>query len=540
MRTLGAHDRFGLRLALVALLAGGGCSSDSAIDSAANGDRRPEVPEPSPSPAQLSDLVPPEVTAFENDWPLPGRDYRNSRATTHSGIDASTVASLEVAWEVALPGSGAFGNLSTTPLIFGDTVYIQDLSSNVTAISRESGKTLWKHDLDTFVIGPNGVAVGWGLLYAVEGTDDLFALDLDDGTEVWRERLTRTPTDGVDIQPTVFRRQVLASTVPVSLEGIYQGGDHGILQARDVETGALTWEFDTIASDDIWGEPEINSGGGSWYPPSIDVDSGVIFWGVANPAPFPGTPAFPNGTSRPGPNLYTNSVVALNAEGGQMEWYRQATPHDIFDRDLVHTLLVDVEIGGRHFRVVVGTGKAGLVIGHDLETGELLWETPIGHHENDELDALDGPTEVWPGTFGGVLTPPAAADGVVYVATLNAPTTLAPDQTSYIGSQLGTAPGQILAIDAADGRILWDVEVDGDPLGATTVVNDLVFTATFQGRIYALDRTTGETVHTIEAPGGINGWPAIAGDDLLWPVGVANPPRLVAYRLNASSEREQR
>lgn len=475
------------------------------------------------------------MTAFADDWPLPGRDYENSRATTHSTIDSSTVTSLTIAWETPLPGSGAFGNLSTTPLVFGDSIYIQDLSSNVTAISRSTGEILWRNELASFVIGPNGVAVGWGRLFAVEGTDDLVALDLADGTELWRVRLTRTATDGVDIQPTVFGRKVLASTVPVSLEGIYAGGDHGILQARDIDDGALAWEFDTIASDDLWGDSEVNSGGGSWYPPSIDTDSGVIFWGVANPAPFPGTPEFPNGTSRPGPNLYTNSVVALSQTDGDMAWYRQATPHDLYDRDLVHTLLVDTELGGRHYRVVVGTGKAGTVIGHELETGELLWETPVGRHENDDLEELEGPTEMWPGTFGGVLTPPAAADGVVFVATLNAPTTLAPDRTAYIGSRIGTAKGQVVAIDAANGEILWDVEVAGDPTGGTTVVNDLVLTATFQGQIYALDRATGEVAHTIDAPGGINGWPAVVGDDLLWPVGLADPPRLVAYRIGGGS-----
>lgn len=493
-------------------------------------DRAVEAPAPD-GPADAG--VPPEVAEFEDDWPLPGRDYLNSRATTHSSIDSATVASLGVAWEVPLPGGVAYGNLSTTPLVFGDVVYIQDLTGRVTSIERSTGEIRWQHEPGGFAIGPNGVAVGWGRLYAVKADDELFALDLEDGTELWRFPITRTATDGVDIQPTVFARRVYASTVPVSLRGIYAGGDHGILQAFDVETGALSWEFDTIADEDIWGEPAINSGGGSWYPPSIDVDSGRMFWGVANPAPFPGTPEFPNATSRPGPNLYTNSVVALSADTGEMQWYRQATPHDLFDRDLVHTMLVDVEIGGRHFRNVIGTGKAGTVLGHDLETGELLWETPVGRHENDDLEALDGPTDIWPGTFGGVLTPPAAADGVVYVATLNAPTTLSPDRTAYIGSRLGVASGQVVAIDAADGRILWDVEVDGDPLGAATVVNDLVFAATFQGRIYALHRDTGEIVHTIDAPGGINGWPAVVGDDLLWPVGMANPPRLVAYRVGA-------
>jgi outer membrane protein assembly factor BamB len=416
----------------------------------------------------------------------------------------------------------------------GDTVYAQDLTSNVHAIDRETGAIRWQRRFESFVIGPNGVAVGWGRLYAVDGDDDVVALDLATGEELWRRTITRTDTDGVDIQPTVFGRMVLASTVPVSLSGIYSGGDRGILQALDVETGELRWEFDTVV-DDLWGNPEVNSGGGSWYPPAIDVDRGLVFWGVANPAPFPGTAEFPNGTSRPGPNLYTDSVVTLDARSGALEWYRQATPHDIFDRDLIHTMLVDVQRDGRTRTIVVATGKAGRVLGHDIATGELLWDTPVGRHENDDLEALSGPTEVWPGTFGGVLTPPSAADGVVYVATLNAPTVLSPNVPAYIGSALGTAPGQIVAIDAANGAILWDVEVASDPLGATTVVNDLVFTATFAGRIYALDRATGATVWTYDAPGLINGWPAVAGDLIVWPVGGARPARLFGFRVGAGA-----
>src|SRR5262245_37088200 len=190
-----------------------------------------------------SDAIPPEVTENRDDWPLPGRDYRNSRATTDSTIDSTTVASLGVVWEVPLPGRGGYGNASTTPLIVGDTVYVPDLTSNIQAIARDTGTLRWQRNLDSFVIGPNGVAVGWGRLYAVDGTDDVVALDLATGAELWRRTITRIETDGIDIQPTVFGKLVLASTVPVSLQGIYAGGDRGILQALDVETGELRWEF---------------------------------------------------------------------------------------------------------------------------------------------------------------------------------------------------------------------------------------------------------------------------------------------------------
>jgi outer membrane protein assembly factor BamB len=182
--------------------------------------------------------------------------------------------------------------------------------------------------------------------------------------------------------------------------------------------------------------------------------------------------------------------------------------------------------------MLVSTGKSGCVFGHDLETGEILWETSVGVHRNDELEALDGPTEVWPGTFGGVITPPASAGGVVYVATLNAPTELSPDVPAYIGSEIGTAPGEVAAIDAGSGELLWSTEVDGDPLGGATVVGDLVLTATYQGRFYALSRESGEIVWDLEAPGGVNGWPAVAGDLVVWPVGLAEPSAvLVALRL---------
>jgi len=253
------------------------------------------------------------------------------------------------------------------------------------------------------------------------------------------------------------------------------------------------------------------------------------------PANFPGTAEFPNGSSRPGANLYTDSMVALDVRTGELAWYSQATPHDLFDRDLVHALLVDATIGGRTRTVAVATGKLGRVIGHDADTGDVLRDTPVGKHMNDDLTVLPGPTELLPGTFGGILTPPAAADGVVYVAVINAPTVLKPNQPAYFGSDLGTMPGDVVAIDAANGRILWDATIDGDPLGGATVVNDLVLTATLTGTILALDRATGAEVWRHTAPGGINGWPAVAGDTIVWPVGLATPPRLIALRATRGS-----
>ncbi len=502
-------------LAALALSLAGGCS---------------DAPGTADDPA-----IPPEVRAFADDWPLPGRDYLNSRATTRSRIDSSNVATLTPAWQTPLPGRGSYGNAATTPLIAGDTIYIQDLATNVTAIDRATGAVRWKRTYDDLVVGPTGVALGWGKLFAVKGTNGIVALDATTGEELWTRQLNRTRSEGVDIQPTVYGDLVFVSSVPVSLNGIYVGGDRGVLYALDQETGETVWSFDTVDSPDLWGNPQVNSGGGAWYPPAIDTRRGRIYWAIANPAPFPGTPEFPNGTSRPGPNLYTDTLVALDVRTGALDWFQQAIPHDIFDHDLVHALLVDVRQGGATRRIAVATGKGGKVIGHDVDTGEVLWTTPVGLHQNDDLTALDGPTEVFPGTFGGVLTPPAAADGVVYVATLNASSIYEPTVPEIIGGNVGMMDGQVVAIDAATGAILWDVFVPGDPTGGATVVNDLVLTATLQGQILALDRATGAVVWTWDAPGGINGWPAVAGDLIAWPVGLPNPALLVGLRLPPAS-----
>jgi outer membrane protein assembly factor BamB len=97
---------------------------------------------------------------------------------------------------------------------------------------------------------------------------------------------------------------------------------------------------------------------------------------------------------------------------------------------------------------------------------------------------------------------------------------LHPDQTSYFGGKLGTADGEVVAIDAATGKIAWDTEVTGDPTGGVTVVNDLVLTGTFQGNVVALDRTTGAVVWTHAAPAGVSGWMAVSGGSLFVPTGI--------------------
>ena len=425
------------------------------------------------------------------------------------------------------------GALTTAPIILGSRIFIEDDNGSVAAIDRATGQVLWRSARTGTTIGPNGVAVGWGDVFAAT-PNGVLALNASTGALVWSRRLTTTPGEGLDIQPSVVDHRVLVATVPVSLGGIYDGGSRGKLFALNAGTGATDWMFETVASPDLWGNPAVNSGGGAWYPPAVDAAANRVYWGTANPGPFPGTAQYPNGTSRPGANLYTDSTVALDLKTGRLLWYHQATPHDLFDRDFVHTMIVDLP-GAARRQVIVGTGKAGVVFGFDPSSGRLLWRTPVGEHLHDNVSALAGPTTIQPGTFGGVLTPPASAAGVVYVATLNAPDTLYPNQTAYFGGQVGTMPGEVVAINAATGKTIWDTRVPGDPTGAATVVNNLVLTATLQGSLVAIDRTSGRILWNHTLPGAVNGWMSVSGDLVIIPIGAAHPPEVLTLRLQGGS-----
>ena len=276
----------------------------------------------------------------------------------------------------------------------------------------------------------------------------MVALDAKTGKELWSRRLSKGETDGVDIQPTVVGGMVFASTVPATLRGSYVGGDRGVLWALDVRTGKPRWSFDTVKGD-LWGNRAVNSGGGAWSTPVIDVKTRMVYWGTGNPGPVPGTKEFPSGSSRPGPNLYTNSVVALHLGTGKLAWFRQATPHDLLDHDLQFVLQSVTDAAGTPTVRLVATGKAGHVFVVDPRNGRMLSDTPVGTHVNDDVTTLTGPTAITPGLFGGVLTPPATADGVAYVATLNAGNTYTPTALTASGLPLGSAPGDVVAVERA-------------------------------------------------------------------------------------------
>ncbi len=488
-------------------------------------------PQPTGNQTKVVGKIPSEMSDYAADWPAPNRDYRNTRETLNSGISSRNVAGLSVAWEYRMKGIGKNGGGTTNPLILGNTVYFQDGRGNVVALDLGTGGVIWERDYDSaYIEGPNGPGIGYGMLFTQKDEWTTAALDLATGQEIWETRLSYVNTTGIDIQPAVYGGLVYTATVPGTADIFYTPGGIGVIYALNATTGKVAWNF-TTTDPGLWGHPEANSGGGSWYPPAIDTATGKMYWAVANPAPFAGSAQWPSGSSFDSA-LYTDSLVALDYRSGNMDYYKQVLAHDIFDHDLqISPILVDnVTIGGETHDIVLCAGKMGVVYALDRAEGEILWETPVGMHQNDMLDRLDGPTTVLPGILGGVETVMAYSDGMVYVPVVNMATVFTPSGYNRSSINFGNATGELVAIDVSRGKIAWDRQLPALDVGAATVVNDLVFTADLNGMIYGFDKKTGAELYTFQAPAGINGWPAVAGNTIVWPAGRGENATLIALR----------
>jgi outer membrane protein assembly factor BamB len=465
----------------------------------------------------------------------PGVDAANTR-NPESTIDSSNVASLSLAWKVRIPGASNFGSYASTPVIDEGVIYSQDLASNVQALSLDSGEVLWTASFEQPSEGPNGIVVAEGMVFGTTPTA-AFALDQKNGQQVWSTPLTRNKHEGIDMAPGYQDGLVYVSTVPLNATEAYEAGGVGILWALDAKTGKKKWHFDTVPTS-LWGNPKVNSGGGVWYPPAFD-GKGSMYFGVGNPAPFPGTSKYPYGSSRPGPNLYTNSLVKLDARTGKLDWYHQVTPHDIYDWDFQGPPIL-MKVGGR--QIVVAAGKSGIVLAADPKTGKVLWQVTVGKHNGHDDDGLlamrgeeskiDAPSTVYPGSLGGVISPMSTDGSLIFAPVVNNPATIL---SGAAKQEPGPASGEIVALDAATGKLKWKEELSSPAFGATTAVNDLVFATSYEGSVAAFDAKTGQVVWREQLPAGTNAGVMADGDTLLAPAGVAaaegQTPQILAYRL---------
>ena len=199
-------------------------------------------------------------------------------------------------------------------------------------------------------------------------------------------------------------------------------------------------------------------------------------------------------------------------------------------------ILTAATINGKQTSIVIGSGKMGKVYAFDRKSGEIYWQTPVGQHQNDDLTELPpGTTRVLPGPDGGVLTPMACADGVLFVPIVNHPGDYTP--TNFIESTYNTSPGkgELVALDVSTGKPSWSKSLDSITIGAATVVNDLVFTSTVDGMIYALDKRIGKEVWGFQTSGSINGWPAVSRDFIIFPIGIGPEAQLIAFQIGRAA-----
>ncbi len=521
-----------LVIALLAGCGGGGSSSAASTEEEANPPAaETKTTASSPEPAEESS------GAVAGEPAYPGLDLANSRFL-EGPIDSSTAPKLKLAWKLPSSAQSTYGAFSASPVVSTGIVFMQDLESNVTAVNLKTGKVIWETKLNEPDQGPNGVTVEEGKVFGATATK-AFALDAASGEVLWKTSLMTQPKEAIDMSPGVHDGMVYVSTVPTDVTSAYNGGVAGILWALDAKTGAKKWKFYT-AEKGLWSKKNrtINAGGGVWYAPSFDEEGGMYI-GTGNPVPFPGAAGQPWGASRPGPDLYTDSMVKLDAKTGKLDWYHQVTPHDVYDWDFQDPPIL-AEIGGR--QVAIGAGKSGQVVAVDAQTGKLVWQTAVGKHnghDNDDLLAMRGETSklpkkatVYPGLLGGVIAPMAASKTTLFVPVVNHALTV--EKGTTIGE--GTAmTGEMVALDLATGKEEWNKRYEGAAYGAPVAINDMVFFATFEGMLHGLDGKSGKEVWSAQLPAGSNSGVSASGDTLLAPAGLplaeGETPALAAYSL---------
>jgi alcohol dehydrogenase (cytochrome c) len=481
---------------------------------------------------------PPEWAANAGSWPSHNRDLANTRADFQTQIDARDVSKLKRRWTFTLRYAGGYGSFTSNPIVLGGVVYLEDPDSDVFALEQATGKLLWKHHYRSVTPsgGPNGVAYGYGLLYG-ETASSVFALDPHTGRQRWIRKLSAGRNDGIDMAPQLYDGKLLISTIPGTSRSFYTGGAYGILYALDARTGKVLWRFSTVKGRAGRGGLKRNGGGGLWYPPAVD-SHGRVFIGVGNPSPYPLTESDPNARSRPGPNLYTDSLVALDGVTGNLLWYRQVTAHDLRDYDFQDSpIVVTVKIHGIRTEAVIGAGKSGQVIAFRAADGKRLWTLAIGRHNRYQYGPLPAKPVVYcPGSLGGVLTPMAEARGVLYVPWSDL--CFKGSATGLVrGGPVPPATGGLAAVNAATGSIIWKHTFRSLDFGAATVANDVVFTSSYDGTVYALSTRTGATLWKTKEGAGINSFPAVTRTMLVTGAGAPTskatgpPGKIVAYAL---------
>jgi PQQ-dependent dehydrogenase (methanol/ethanol family) len=459
-----------------------------------------------------------DANANHDDWLLHGRTYDNQRFSPLTQINRKTLDRLSVK---AVLHTGVENSFEATPIEVDGVLYIVTATNHVQAYDAVTGEKLWAWqpaslDYTEACCGPQarGVAVAYGKVYTALFDGHLVALDARTGKLVWQTDPAKTHPEPKQyytytLAPQVYDGMVIVGTAGAEYE------TRGMVEAYNAQTGEKMWEFRTTAAPgepggDTWGGDAWKFGGGSvWNTPAIDPRRGLVILSTGNPNPDY------QGTTRPGDNAYTNSIIALNAKTGKLSWWYQEVPHDMWDYDAsAPTMLFDAKDGDGKLVPAAGqAGKVGNVFIVNRETGKLLRKSQPFVTQSDNI--FTAPTArgvtILPGVNGGSLwQPPAFSPRTnnFYVLGSNIPMTFTTidfkdskpggpwvgRHTGGVMKRAGDLPqsGTLSAIDVNTGKITWQYKSE-QPIygGVLATASDLVFAGEQNGDFSAFDARDG-------------------------------------------------
>lgn len=483
------------------------------------------------------------------DWLHSNGSYAQTRYYRGAQINRTNVAKLRPAF---IFQTAVNESMETAPIVSNGVMFITTSFNHVYAVDAATGKEFWhyKHKMGpvtTFCCGPNnrGVAIAGDRLFMGTLDAKLVALDAKTGKVLWQTEIA-DPDQGYSetMAPAVVDGKVLIGT---------NGGEYGIrgfVKAFDANSGQLIWTFYTIpetgqegvwATKDATGRDEKRDieaekkqlaakgndfyktlGGGVWMTPAIDRQTKTVFFVVGNPSPDL------YGAIRPGDNLYTDSLVAIDLDTGKYKWHYQYVPHDVWDLDAVSPpILIDVrDNDGKMIPGVVHGGKTGHVYVHDRATGRLIrYSQAMIPQENMWTLPTAAGARMLPGANGGVEWSPMAFDPktrLVYAANLHQPMTYQVEDAAYPGGSklwLGGAFkviaseqqwGKLSAVNVDTGKVAWDYKTE-QPLigGVLATAGGLVFNGEGNGLFRAFDSATGKKLWEFQCGAGVNA-PAVS------------------------------
>ena len=480
-----------------------------------------------------------------NNWLLPNGSYEQTRYHAASQINTGNVSKLRPAFVFQ---TGMLESMETAPLVVDGVMFLTTSYNHVYAINAKTGEQYWhfKHKIgpvSTYCCGPNnkGVAIADGKLYMGTLDAKLVALDAKSGKLLWETQIA-DPELGYSetMAPTVADGKVLIGT---------NGGEYGVrgfVKAFDANSGQLSWTFYTIPEkghEGVWNEKDATGrvmhrdiaaekaalaknadfyktlGGGVWMTPAIDRKTKTVFFVAGNPSPDL------YGAERPGDNLYTNSMIAVDLDTGKYKWHYQYIAHDVWDLDAVSPpILVDVkDKNGKMVPGVIHGGKTGHIYVHDRSNGNLIRfsEAMVSQEGLWSLPTPEG-TRMSLGANGGVEWSPMAVNPplrLAFAANLEQPMTYHVEASAYPGGKLWLGGafknavgeeqfGNVTAVNLDTGKVVWKARTDQPMIGGVlATAGNLVFAGEGNGWFKAYDAKTGKVLWQYQCGAGVNAPP---------------------------------